>query len=437
MKKTIIGALVCAAALTANAQSGTNSPYSQFGLGVLSDRSQGFNRGMNGLGLGLRFSNQVNTLNPASYSAVDSLTMIFDAGLSGQVTNFKEVYADGTSKKINANNSDFEYVVGSFRLMPKLGFSFGILPFTNIGYNYSGVSVVGTDSEGQPTSKSTETHSGSGGIHEAFVGAGWNFYKGLSVGANIGYLWGSYDKSVTVENTDGYVNSVMRTYSAIVRSYNMDFGVQWEHRWSKNDVTVVGLTYGLGHSLNSDPELVTVISNPQTGVASYDTIRVADGLHMPSSLGLGVSWTHKNSLTVGLDYTLQKWGNCDIPELNAVTGEYDKVGGLLKDRHKLTLGTQWVPNPMSRKFLKRVNYRFGVSYNTPYVKVNGKDGPKEYSVSAGFGIPIVNAWNNRSMLNISAQWVRASAKDLVTENTFRINIGLTFNERWFMKWKVE
>ena len=151
MKKTIIGALVCAAALTANAQSGTNSPYSQFGLGVLSDRSQGFNRGMNGLGLGLRFSNQVNTLNPASYSAVDSLTMIFDAGLSGQVTNFKEVYADGTSKKINANNSDFEYVVGSFRLMPKLGFSFGILPFTNIGYNYSGESVVVKDSEGKPT----------------------------------------------------------------------------------------------------------------------------------------------------------------------------------------------------------------------------------------------------------------------------------------------
>ena len=78
-----------------------------------------------------------------------------------------------------------------------------------------------------------------------------------------------------------------------------------------------------------------------------------------------------------------------------------------------------------------------ISYNTPYIKVNGQDGPKEYSVSAGFGLPIVNSWNNRSMLNISAQWVRASAKDLITENTFRINIGLTFNERWFMKWKVE
>ena len=49
----------------------------------------------------------------------------------------------------------------------------------------------------------------------------------------------------------------------------------------------------------------------------------------------------------------------------------------------------------------------------------------------------MNKWNSRSMLNVSAQWVRQDAKSLLTENTFRINIGLTFNERWFAKWKVE
>ena len=432
MKKITIVALMCAAVLTANAQSGTNSPYSQYGLGVLSDQSQGFNRGMNGLGLGMRFSNQVNTLNPASYSAVDSLTMIFDAGLSGQVTNFKE-----GGRKLNANNADFEYVVGSFRLLPKVGMTFGILPFTNIGYNYSSKSTVGIDSEGQPSSTSTETHSGEGGIHQAFIGAGWNIYKGLSIGANVGYLWGSYDKSVTVTNSDAYVNTVMRTYSATVRSYKIDLGLQWQHQWDKKNVTTLGVTYGLGHSLNSDPELITTISNPQTSVATYDTVRVADGLHLPSSYGVGMAWTYNNSLTVGVDYTLQKWGNCDYPQLNTTTGEYQRVSGALKDRHKVTLGAQWIPNPTSRKFLNRVNYRFGVSYNTPYVKVNGQDGPKEFSVSAGFGIPIVNYWNNRSMFNISAQWVKASAKDLITENTFRINVGLTFTESWFMKWRVK
>ena len=432
MKKITIVALMCAAVLTANAQSGTNSPYSQYGLGVLSDQSQGFNRGMNGLGLGMRFSNQVNTLNPASYSAVDSLTMIFDAGLSGQVTNFKE-----GGRKLNANNADFEYVVGSFRLLPKVGMTFGILPFTNIGYNYSSKSTVGIDSEGQPSSTSTETHSGEGGIHQAFIGAGWNIYKGLSIGANVGYLWGSYDKSVTVTNSDAYVNTVMRTYSATVRSYKIDLGLQWQHQWDKKNVTTLGVTYGLGHSLNSDPELITTISNPQTSVATYDTVRVADGLHLPSSYGVGMAWTYNNSLTVGVDYTLQKWGRCDYPQLNTTTGEYQRVSGALKDRHKVTLGAQWIPNPTSRKFLNRVNYRFGVSYNTPYVKVNGQDGPKEFSVSAGFGIPIVNYWNNRSMFNISAQWVKASAKDLITENTFRINVGLTFTESWFMKWRVK
>ena len=29
------------------------------------------------------------------------------------------------------------------------------------------------------------------------------------------------------------------------------------------------------------------------------------------------------------------------------------------------------------------------------------------------------------------------AKDLITENMFRINVGLTFSEGWFMKWKVQ
>ena len=92
---------------------------------------------------------------------------------------------------------------------------------------------------------------------------------------------------------------------------------------------------------------------------------------------------------------------------------------------------------MSRNFFNRVHYRVGVSYATSYIKINGNEGPKEISAGIGFGLPIINAINNRSILNISAQWVRSSAKNYITENTFRINIGLTFNEVWFMKWKAQ
>lgn len=431
MKKTILASLVLAAAtMTASAQSGTNSPYSQYGLGVLSDQSQGFNRGMNGVGIGMRFSDQVNTLNPASYSAVDSLTMVFDVGLSGQITNFKE-----GSRRINANNANFEYAVGSFRLFRNVGVGFGILPFTNIGYDYYTSSVINeTEIE---TTTSTETYSGSGGVHQAFVGLGWRMFKGLSIGVNVGYLWGSYDREIAITSSDSYVNTVTKIYEADIHSYKIDFGIQYEQPIGKKDRVTLGLTYTIGHDLSADPELVTENSNPQTSVAYYDTLSIRNGLSVPDMFGAGISWTHDNRLTIGVDYTFQKWGELDYPELNVNTGEYVMKSGLLKDRHKIALGGEYVHNPNGRNFFHRIRYRMGVAYNTPYVKVNGIDGPKEYSISAGFGIPIINAWNNRSMLNISGQFVRAEASGLINENTFRINIGLTFNEKWFMKWKVE
>ena len=69
--------------------------------------------------------------------------------------------------------------------------------------------------------------------------------------------------------------------------------------------------------------------------------------------------------------------------------------------------------------------------------INDKNGPREISMSAGVGLPIINAYNNRSMLNVSLQWTNTNATGMIRDNTFRINLGLTFNERWFAKWKFE
>ena len=132
MKKLFLAALMMSLALAVNAQSGMNSPYSQWGLGLLSDQTSGFNSGMNGVGLGFHEHNQVNYINPASYSSVDSLTFLFDVGISGQISNFNE---NGVKK--NAKNANLDYVVAAFRAFRHMGVSFGILPFSNVGYNYS------------------------------------------------------------------------------------------------------------------------------------------------------------------------------------------------------------------------------------------------------------------------------------------------------------
>ena len=427
MKKLFsILTLMSAFTLGAQAQSGTNSPYSQYGLGVLSSQAQGFNRGMDGLALGLRRSNQVNFLNPASYSAVDSFTMIIDAGLSGQVTNFKE-----GGNKVNASNADFEYITACFRALPRLGVSVGIVPFTNIGYNYASMEKVGTSS-----SYSTETHNGSGGIHQAYLGAGYEVMKGLSVGANFSNLWGSYDKSITVSNTDSYVNTISRNYKSHVNSYKLDFGVQYQRELLPGETFTFGATYGMGHNLGNTAYMVQSSSNTETSTTLLDTVSVSDAHSIPATFGAGVSWQHGRKLLLGFDWQLQKWSGEKGPEVDATNGNYLKRSGLYADRTRLTFGGEWIPNLTSKYLIRRIRYRFGASYASPYIKVNGHDGPKEYSVSLGLGIPIQNVHNGRSLLNISGQWQRSSAQDLITENTFRVNIGITFNEAWFKKWKV-
>ena len=433
-KQIICTAFAVVLALSGYAQSGTNSPYSQYGIGVLSDQSQGFSRGMNGVGLAYRKGNVVNTLNPASYSAVDSLTMIFDVGLSGQITNFKE-----GNTKVNAKNADFEYLVGSFRLMPKVGASFGVLPLSNIGYSYSASTYLN-----ETYGTVSETYSGSGGLHQAFIGLGWNVVKNLSVGANVSYVWGTYERSVSTSSSS-YVNTLSKDYTCNVNSYYIKLGAQWVKPLNTTDMLTLGATVGLGHDLHSNPTCDIVNINTQSAASDTTRFVVNNGLKLPMSYGVGAAWTRGDKWFVGADFTLNQWGSLDFPDYyKNANGDmtYALRSGLLKDSYKVNVGVDYVPSPAGQRLLGRVHYRFGAGYATPYYYINGKEGPKEMSVSAGFGIPLQKvAWNSRGhmrpVLNISAQWAHTSAKDLITENTFRVNVGLTFNERWFAKWKVE
>ena len=426
MKKRIYSILMAVAfTAAAFAQSGTNSPYSQYGLGVLSDQSSGFNRGMNGLGLGSRAGNRVNFINPASYSALDSLTFIFDVGMSGQNTNFKE-----GNRRINAKNADFEYAVAGFRLFKNLGMSFGIVPFTNVGYNYTESQLLNNESY----IRCNQVFEGKGGIHAIYLGAGWQAFKGFSVGANISYLWGDIERKTLTTYNDESVNSLNKIYNLDVKSYKLDFGMQYEMPISKKDKLTLGATFSLGHSLNAEPSCDIISRNPGTNFSDTTRYVMGKSLELPFMYGVGIMYNHNDQLDLGFDYSLQQWGSTSFPAYK--NGAYTSDDSYFMDRHKFTFGGDYCADKESRAFLKRLHYRAGVSYATPYFKVGEKDGPKEISVSAGFGIPVKNVWGNRSMVNISGQWVHSSADGLITENTLRINIGVTFNERWFMKWKV-
>ena len=118
---------------------------------------------------------------------------------------------------------------------------------------------------------------------------------------------------------------------------------------------------------------------------------------------------------------------------------YKAVKGCFTDMHKVSVGAEYIPDPNGIRWGQHVRYRAGFSFSTPYAKFNGVDGPRDYTASLGVALPIMNHYSNRSLLNISAQYERVAPKmaGMITENYLRISIGLSFNERWFMKWKVQ
>lgn len=96
---------------------------------------------------------------------------------------------------------------------------------------------------------------------------------------------------------------------------------------------------------------------------------------------------------------------------------------------------EYFPNELTRNIFKRMHYRAGLYYAQPYTEFNGEKGCDEYGISAGVSVPV---YNNKTTLNISGQFIRLEPKTsgLISETYLRLNIGVTFNENWFVKMKV-
>lgn len=414
--------------IAAYPQGGTVSPYSQYGLGEISQKGGGLNQGMNGLGIGVHRSYLVNPLNPASYAMIDSLTMLFDVGISGQITSFNE-----NGKKDKTKTANVEYLLGSFRLAQGVGATFGIQPLTSVGYKYSTSTRISTQTS------TVTTYSGDGGLHQIFVGVGVRPVKTLSVGFNAGYVWGDFNRRV--EGTSGStVNTLAKHYSSEVSNYSLDFGVQYDQPIGKSDLLTLGLTYGLGHKLGADATCMVISTNSSVSKADTTLMTVSNALELPHTVGAGFSYSHGDKWLLGADVQAQFWNKTSFPDY--VNGTYALRSDLLDNSYKFTLGGEYCPRWNARNIFQRIHYRFGAGYTTPYYKINGQTGPRQISATVGFGIPIANSYISRTslffpFLNISAQYVNNTASGLIKENIFRINIGLTFNERWFAKWKVE
>ncbi len=411
------------------AQNNTNSPYTRFGYGELADRSFGAGRAMGGTGIGLRSNKQINPLNPASYNSMDSMTFIFDFGLAGQVSWFD----DGTHSRRDWTGN-LDYVALQFPVTRRLAMSAGIIPYSFVGYDF-GTVVTNTDAPYM------EKFVGSGGLNDVYVGASIDIWKKrLSVGANVGYLFGNITHqqnilfaSSTNPGSTEPDNNVINSQYLETRDVKFDFGLQYTHPLSAKERVVIGMIFSPANRLNTKQYEGTTVGNINSGGWSKTDTITGRRFDIPNSYGFGLSYTKDNKLTLAADALYETWSQA----------EYNSSSDDFKDRLKVAAGMEFIPDANNRKMLKRMRYRAGVKYSNSYLNINtveenGKTGfgYDEYGASVGLGLPLLN---NRSLLNLSFEYVKVKpeSKLMIEEQYFRFTVNYTFNERWFMKFKLE
>ena len=425
-RKTLIAILLTTFALPyCWGQNGANSPLTRYGFGQLSDQNFGGNKAMGGVGIGLRSGIQINAINPASYSAVDSQSFLFDVGFTMQNGNF----SDGKTK-LNAKNSSFDYLAMQFRLFKGMGMTLGFLPYSNVGYNFSSTEELDPITPWDDPVTVNRSYSGTGGLHQAFIGVGYELFRGFSIGTNASYLFGNFTHKVSASFSDANSYPLARIYYAEISDIKLDFGTQYSLKTGKKGLLTLGDKYSLGKDLHAINSYISEQKLNGSTVIADSVTTINNAFQLPQSFGSGATYEYDERLIIGADMLLQKFGD---------TRFFGREGELA-DRLKYSLGVQYYPDPTSNSFFKQMKYRAGIYYSQPYVKVNGQEAAHEYGIGAGIAFPI-STWGwmtQRSIISISGEWVKVDPKikGVLTENYLRLSLGLTFNERWFVKQKV-
>ncbi|HTN18972.1 MAG TPA: hypothetical protein VL125_00780 [Pelobium sp.] len=407
------------------AQSTINSPYSKYGVGNLEGSYLPQQRAIGNLGYGIStvgsYQN-LNISNPASYSNL-RLT-VFDIGAS----TFNQTLKKGNLSE-KSFNASLSYLVMGVPVSKKSAVSFGLLPYSNLGYQFK------NSNDMVDTFSVDHIYSGEGGLNRAYLGYGIGFGKHLSIGVNMSYIFGNLKEIKATEFSKyvGFLNSKTENNNA-VGGLNFDFGAQYTALLNKKTKLTIGYTGGVETEINTTySQLSTRYSSSSDADFRADTtsfIREVKGhLTLPANHNFGFSIEKQNKWLIGADLRLANWS------------DFNKTGSndILNNSWGVSVGGQITPNVNAvTNYLKLIDYRFGLSYDKTYLAVGGED-INVKAINFGFGFPLISGRNAFYKINFATEiGTRGTLNNnLVKENFLNFRLGFTINDRWFQKYKYD
>jgi hypothetical protein len=409
------------------AQSNTSSPYSQYGLGELRGEHLPQLRSLGGISTGIRGLGSyfnINSSNPASYSGIR--LMAIDIGVYGNLSTQKR-------DNIKQNNSDFSlgYLSFAVPVTATSALSFGLLPYSDLGYRYSSPSTVNNIDV-------NHVYSGEGGISKGYLGYGMQLGKKFSIGANAGYLFGKLDNSQEVQFpvNAGALNSKIEN-SRTITGFTFDYGLQYFTNIGEDHGLVIGYSGNAGKSIRSKETEVAIRTFGNESVTeeniALDTIMFVQNspkdVIMPMEHKVGFSLSKRNKWLVGADFHYGQWS--DFKEGDIISG--------LENSYGVAVGANITPDYTSNKYLNLIDYRFGFRYDKTNLKINNQN-INDMAVTVGLGIPLAsNRQATFYKINFSAELGQRGSLEnsLVKEQYVTFRLGFTLNDRWFQRYQYD
>ena len=351
-------------------------------------------------------------------------------GFTGRFVGIETSYDSDQS-----NNMNIEYLAIGFPIKKWLKLSAGLVPYSRIQYAFS--ATYDSVSTGE---YHTFDYTGFGGFNEFYIGAAITIKDVFSIGANLNYLFGSLDRSKSsyLTNLQSYSAKIENTQNLIASDFYTKLGLQYHPTINEKHKIIIGLT--LDAKANIDVKLKNQTTRYNTSestiyqdslIYSLDTLTP---MIIPNKIGIGLSYTYNDIITITGEYTRQDWSGTKIEASDFKPGLYESI----------RFGVEYNPAPLSKKtresYFKRIKYRIGGYYTKTYL-YHTTGNISDMGLTAGLGLPLKNARNmfSGSSFNIGYQFGTRGTTDngLIQENYHIVTIGFTLHDFWFLKAKYD
>lgn len=441
---TIANKLICLSflflfGLNLFGQKFTDSPYSRYGVGLINPVTTNGNFSMGQVGyawrpfqykplvydslarsnakLNDRGTNFINLKNPASFSNISLTT--FEASIVSKNVNYTSA-----SQERTGTNTQLGHMSIALPLGEKWGLAFGIRPFSSVGYDYNNEeSINGTDVN--------FLFEGKGGVNEIFAGTAVEIIPNLSLGIRGKFLFGTLedDQRIIYESGSNFFNTIDQLQTR-VSDVSADIGLQYRYQSSKDNLWTIGVAISPFDELSTKE---TRFTRSYEGAVNFesikDTIQFIDDqasiLPIAPTYGIGFAYEKRKKWLVAFDITSRQWGGVELSEGIVVNNSEEINLGFEKFNASNSFGS----------FFSRMGYRVGLRYNTSILTIDGQD-VEEFGMGFGFVMPLRKSF---STLNIGVELGRRGSNkgNLTQEDFLNLQVGITVNDKWFIKRKYD